>query len=128
MQHSALLARILGPLLLVSALGILVNRAAFRATAEALMLDRGLIYFTGIIALASGLLIIEFHNVWVWGWPVLITLLGWLSLLRGILRMIFPDRIAALGASMLDRTALITVIGIVTLAAGGFLTVMGYRA
>jgi hypothetical protein len=43
-----------------------------------------------------GLAIVYFHNRWTVSWPVLVTVMGWLSLVVGLLRMVFPTQIAAL--------------------------------
>ena len=48
------------------------------------------------MALLAGFLIVNFHNVWVWDWTVIITVLGWLALLKGILLLLLPKTMVAL--------------------------------
>lgn len=45
----------------------------------------------GFIALIFGYLIILKHNIWTGGWPVVVTVVGWLSFIKGILLIGFPD-------------------------------------
>ncbi|MDZ4726121.1 MAG: hypothetical protein SH817_08185 [Leptospira sp.] len=50
-----------------------------------------LIYFSGVLLFIAGLSIIRMHNVWALNWSVLITLIGWGSLILGITRIYFPQ-------------------------------------
>jgi hypothetical protein len=45
-----------------------------------------------MIAFIVGLLLVVGHPVWVWDWPIIITLLGWLILLKGIFLLLFPKQ------------------------------------
>jgi hypothetical protein len=37
-----------------------------------------------------GLLILVSHNIWIAKWPVIITIIGWITLLQGIARLFTP--------------------------------------
>ena len=50
----------------------------------------GLLEFTLFI---FGVLIIENHNVWEANWTVIITIIGWVALLKGILLLAFPTKL-----------------------------------
>ena len=54
-----------------------------------------LVYLSGVLFFIAGLSIVRKHNIWVWGWQSLITIIGWLGLLLGILRMFFPQMYSA---------------------------------
>ena len=45
------------------------------------------------------------HNRWAGGWPVLVTVMGSLSLVVGLIRMIFPMQIAAMASKLARRPA-----------------------
>lgn len=45
----------------------------------------------GIIALLFGAIVIGLHNHWVMEWPIIITLLGWWSLIKGFGLLVYPD-------------------------------------
>lgn len=53
--------------------------------------------FMGIFAVSAGLVLITYHNIWVKGWPVLITALGWIAVVEGVLFIAFPKPMLALG-------------------------------
>ena len=76
---SLFLARLLGPIFVAIAVGVLVNGAVFRAIAEEGLRSHALIYLTGLFAITAGVAILLNHNVWVADWRVLITIFGWLA-------------------------------------------------
>lgn len=98
-MNSIIIARLLGPLLLASAAAVLVNRKGIEKLAVEASKHLGLIYLTGVMSLVSGLAIVQFHNVWS-GWAVLITIVGWMSIFRGIFRMVAPEQTA----KMIEKT------------------------
>lgn len=50
-----------------------------------------LILFGGFINLVFGSLIIISHNIWVSDWRVMITIIGWLLFIRGIVWLAIPS-------------------------------------
>ena len=68
-----------------------------------------LIYFSGLLALVSGLAILNVHRSWT-GWPVIVTIIGWLMVIGGAIRLVLPgdhrdarDRPLFQAARALDR-------------------------
>jgi hypothetical protein len=83
----------------------------------------------GYAAFVPGLAIVYFHNRWTWGWPVLVTFMGWLSLIVGLLRMVFPAQLAALATKIAPSAAgVFPVLAVIFLGIGMFLTFRAYRA
>ena len=48
----------------------------------------------------AGLAIVRAHNRWVAAWPVLVTVLGWLALIGGLCRMLFPIQLGEAAAKV----------------------------
>lgn len=55
--------------------------------------DKTITVSTGYITFLLGLATVVAHNVWVWNWRVAITILGWVTLFKGIEKIGFPDRV-----------------------------------
>lgn len=55
--------------------------------------DKAFVIATGYITLLMGLVTVILHNVWVMGWEVVITILGWNTLIKGIVKIGFPELI-----------------------------------
>ena len=81
-MHSKLIARLMGPVLLVMglgmALGLWLSPDTFNGVMRDFMGNLAIIWLIGILALVAGLAIINAHNLWIGDWRVLITILGWL--------------------------------------------------
>jgi len=126
MTTSKMIAGLIGPTLIAIAAGMLLNLGSFPALAEQISRDPGLIFVSGILLFVAGLAILRAHNIWVGGWPVLVTVLGWLAILGGLLRMLFPTRLAAIAAAVGGSTGGIIVGAVVLLVVGAFLSFKGY--
>ena len=122
---SLFLARLLGPVFVAIAIGVLVNGAVFRAIAEE-SLRSALIYLTGLFAITAGVAILLNHNVWAADWRVLITLFGWLAAIGGAQRIIWPQGTEAAIRWFLANPTSLVVAGIVWLVIGAVLCFYGY--
>ena len=61
------------------------------------------LFLSGMLTLLAGLAVVNTHNLWTTGWPVVVTLLGWLMVVAGFARLLLPDRMKAIGRAMLAR-------------------------
>ena len=55
--------------------------------------DKAFVISTGYITLIMGLVTVILHNIWVASWEVVITILGWSTLIKGIMKIGFPEKI-----------------------------------
>jgi hypothetical protein len=125
---SIFLARLLGPIFLIVGASILFNPKVFRDIAVEVVRSVTLVYLFGFIDFAAGLAIVIAHNMWVASWPVLITLIGWLLLIRGTVRVLIPETVMGFAAKVLGNKQLIPVAGVVTGIIGLVLCYFGYVA
>lgn len=128
MDTSLLLARLLGPILVVLAVGLIAFQDSWRSMAKEFIVSRPLMFMSGFLTLLGGLAIVNTHNVWTGGWPVIITILGWLAIVGGIARMLFPQTVIGVGEKMLNNKTYLTVAGIVEGLIGLWLCYVGYIA
>jgi hypothetical protein len=128
LQTSVFLARLIGPLLLIVGAGILIHPKPFRSMVDEVVKSITLVYLFGLVDFAVGLAIVLTHNVWLLSWRVLITLIGWLMLIRGAVRILIPDRIMPYGAKFLRNKRALPISGIVIGILGLILCYFGYAA
>ena len=55
--------------------------------------DKAFVISTGYITLLMGLVTVILHNLWVADWRIAITILGWSTLIKGIMKIGFPEQI-----------------------------------
>lgn len=128
MNATLMIAKLIGPVMLVSGVALLVNKSLVREIFEDFIKSPALIYLAGVLALVMGIMVIVFHNIWVTDWPVLITVFGWLAALAGVVRMVFPASVKQMGAWMVDHTGLIQALAVLHILLGGFFTYQGFWA
>lgn len=126
MAYSTFLARIIGPLALAIGIGGLLNREALRGIATSLSREPALIFVLGALDFTVGLAILQVHNLWTPDWRVLVTLIGWASLLRGLARILAPAWLAARAAPKLLDRGFAGIALALTAAYGLVLTSCGY--
>jgi hypothetical protein len=128
MATSVFLARLLGPLLLAVGAGILINPKPFHTMASEVIRSVTLVYLFGLFDFAAGLAIVLVHNVWSPNWRVLITLIGWLMLIRGTVRIMAPATIMGFAAKAIRNKQLFPISGVVTGVLGLVFCYFGYTA
>jgi hypothetical protein len=89
MTDSKQLAGLIGPALIALAVSETLNLGIWRSVpAESLA---PVTYLNGTILFVVGLAVVRAHNRWRFGWPVLVTLVGWIVMLGGLYRMLAPS-------------------------------------
>jgi vacuolar-type H+-ATPase subunit I/STV1 len=109
---------------------MLVHRHATIETIKAMVHNAPVLYVAGIIALAMGLAMVLGHNVWKGGaLPVVVTLVGWLSLIKGLLILFLPARwVEACYLGCGHEVPLLYLKAAIAIIVGAYLTYAGFRA
>ena len=123
MTTSKMIAGLIGPTLVAIGAAILFNLSIFPAMMEQVTRDPGLVFLTGILLFVVGLAIVRAHNSRAGGWPLMLTVLGWLAILGGLIRMFFPARLGAIAASLGQG---IIAVAVIMLVIGAFLSFKAY--
>lgn len=126
MTQSKLIAGLIGPLMVAMGVAALLNRDVFPGLMGQIARDVGLIFLSGVLLLLAGIAIVRVHNVWTGGWRIIITLLGWLAIVSGLVRMFFPQLAAPLVESLGANATALILAGLVVLALGAFLSYKAY--
>jgi uncharacterized membrane protein len=114
MINSRQLAQIIGPVLSVMTLSEMINLSVWEINIPAVT------FLNGVLLFIAGMSIIRVHNFWVRNWTILITLIGWITIMLGLARMFFPT--AKQAGENLSTYFLLSVLVVI----GLFLVVKGY--
>jgi hypothetical protein len=126
MTTSKTIAGLVGPTLVAACVGVLLNLKAWPSLTEQAFRDAPLIYFSGYLLFVAGVAIVRAHNRWTVGWPVLVTVFGWLTLLGGISRILFPARLYQIAVGAVRTTGVLPAVAVVLFVFGAFLCFKGY--
>jgi hypothetical protein len=129
LPRTIFLSRLLGLYSVLVGLAMVAHRQAMVETIKAMVHNPPVLYVVGVMALAAGLAMVLGHNVWSGGvLPVIVTLVGWLSLIKGLLILFLPaelERGSILGWHYAQRFYLNAAIALIF---GAYLTYAGFRA
>jgi hypothetical protein len=123
------LSKVIGLYELAMAVAMLINKAAFIEGINALVHNPPELMMASILALILGLLVVLRHNVWSGGaLPVLVTIVGWISLLKGVIFLWLPHSEAEAYMQALHMEQLFYVYAILALVLGAFMTYGGFKS
>ncbi len=89
MDISIFFAKLWGSFFVVFGLLFIITRQLGR-TIE-MTDDKAFVISTGYISFLMGLITVILHNLWVNDWRLMITILGWSTLIKGIMKIGFPE-------------------------------------
>ncbi len=95
MDSTMILAQALGLILFIVGIGMLTRRKFVSEAIENAVQNPGTLFLMGIVALIIGALMVTTQAAW-YGWQIVITLIGWVALLKGLLIILFPRSMATL--------------------------------
>jgi len=123
------LARLLGLFCIVIGLAMIGRRQEVVAAVDTLTHNPTLLLLVGLIVLGVGLAIVLAHNVWSGGvLPVLVTLIGWLVLLRGLVLLFLPAAMVATLFETQHFARLLYLYASTALGLGIYLAMAGFRS
>jgi hypothetical protein len=90
-RRTLYLSRLIGLFTLIVAVAMLVDKSQAMDTLQAVVRDRSAVIVIGMLGTAAGLAMVLGHQIWSGGvLPVVVTLLGWIILIRGTILLFLP--------------------------------------
>ena len=129
-SRTTFLSKLLGLYCILIGLSMVTHRQATVETMMTLVHNAPMMFIAGVIALLTGLAMVLGHNVWSGGaLPVIVTLVGWLTLIKGLL-ILFLSPEAAVGFFLggLHYEQLFYLYTAISLIFGVYLTYGGFRS
>ncbi|MFH1284799.1 MAG: hypothetical protein ABIJ26_06685 [Candidatus Margulisiibacteriota bacterium] len=123
MEISVFIAKFFALLFVAIGLGMLIDRVYYHKMTKTIVKAPATIYLGGLLALLIGFILVESHNVWIKDWSVIITVLGWLALVKGVLLLLLPRPMMSLASRLVKGKNAPLVYGIILLVLG---LVVGY--
>jgi hypothetical protein len=126
METSYLLARVIGPYLMIAGIGLFISRKQYLELVDEFPQNKALTIAIGAISLMAGLLMLQFHNIWTANWPILITVFGWIVTLKGATALLFPNALLGMSKTYRNNDRLLNINTAITILFGAALCYMGY--
>jgi hypothetical protein len=123
------IARLLGLFSILVGLAMIARRQEIVAAVDGLIHNPTLLLLIGWIALGIGLAMVLAHNVWSGGvLPVVVTIIGWLILVRGLVLLFLPAAAVATLFEAMHFARLLYLYATIALVLGGYLAFAGFRS
>jgi hypothetical protein len=123
------LSRLIGLFSILVSLTLVTHKDTTVETMAALVRNSPLLLILGMLFLTAGLAIVLGHSIWSGGLlPLVVTLIGWLMLIRGLVLLFLPPP-AAIGLFVgIHFEQLFYLYFAISLAVGLYLTYGGFRS
>jgi uncharacterized protein YjeT (DUF2065 family) len=92
MELSYFLAKFFGIYFLIFSLLWLFRQEQIKNLIKELITKPPVLALSGMFSLMLGVAIAVSHSIWLWNWQGLITLLAYLAIIKGVLRIGFPKQ------------------------------------
>lgn len=126
MHITIVLAQVFGILFAVSGLSMLVNKKSIVSALTEAGQNPGFLWLIGLIALMMGAVFVVLSNVWNGGnMALVVTVIGWLVLIKGIFILWFPSATASLYRRY-SNSKLLTWWGVIVFVIGLVLLYKGF--
>lgn len=99
MEKAMWLASIFGPFLFILGLWMLLYNENLAKTHASMKGMPGVLYLRSVFNMLIGLFIIREYNMWEWEPALVVTILGWVLFLRGVLTLYAPQFVMQVGVS-----------------------------
>ncbi|MDP3313191.1 hypothetical protein [Lutibacter sp.] len=90
METTLLISKIIGLVYLSFGIGLIFNKKYYLETFTKLMKSSSFMILAGFLAITFGLLILEFHPYWDNSLAIVISIIGYIALIKGIIILAFP--------------------------------------
>jgi hypothetical protein len=127
MELSIFLAKVIGPVLMLVCLSLAIDRRNIDLLFETYR-SSAAVFITGVVELFLGTAMIVSHNIWALDFRIVLTLIGWLLLVRGIGRTFFPSRVAKTLAGFGTARSVVVPLLILVFLIGAYLAYSGFTA
>lgn len=125
METANFLAQLWGFSLVIISLALLINEKYVEYLFK-LAEDRKNLFIIGAVNIIIGSFLILFYNSWGFNWAVIVTMLGWLVFVRGVLVLFFPDLALKILAELKKRIEWLKFAFLFFVFLGCFLTYGGF--
>ena len=126
--RTAFLSKLVGLYGVVIALALFANKQMLVVAVTGLYHDSSIVLIYGVMALGIGLAMVLGHNVWSGTPAIIITIIGWLALLKGLALLFLPASVQAAYFLGIQYNQYFYAYAAVTLVVGLYLSYEGFSA
>ena len=121
-------AQILGIYITITSLAALINPNKAKKLWQEAKVSRALIFFDGALATLLGSILILTHKNWNGLGASVVSTVSWIIFIAGVMELVLPHKtLITFYDKLIAKKYVMTVIGLVTLAAGVYMVLFGFN-
>ena len=106
--------------------GMIFNREFYKKMFSDFVGNASMLYLGGVMALVVGFLLVTFHNTWVCSPSTIITVLGWIALIKGVVILVQPKALISLTKALVASDKFMTIEMVLVIAIGLLFSYYGW--
>ena len=118
--------QILGLTYLAIGFGMLTSPRFYNEMLNKMINNEAVLFVTGLLVFVIGYFLVAYHNIWTSGWTIIITIFGWLALLKGLMMIVIPEKSIKLYNSIKVSKGQLSIYGVIVFVLGIIFTYLGY--
>jgi uncharacterized protein YjeT (DUF2065 family) len=118
--------QILGLFYLAMGLGMLADPRFYKEMINKMIDNEAVFFVTGLLIFIMGYFLVAYHNIWIGGWTIIITIFGWLTLLEGLMMIVIPEKSIKLYNFIKVSKGQLSIYGVIVFVLGIIFTYLGY--
>ncbi|HYD93099.1 MAG TPA: hypothetical protein VEB18_01425 [Candidatus Paceibacterota bacterium] len=126
MPLTIFLAQVFGLYMIIAGIAIIANQRNIMLAVAALVEERFSQLLVGVLSLLLGLFLVNSHNDWSTLPAGIVSLIGWLSLVKGIFYLFTPENSLTKIIRKLNQRKWYMIDGIIAILIGAYLAGFGY--
>jgi hypothetical protein len=129
LPRTSFLSRLMGLYCLICGLTMIVHREAFLDAMAKLTSDPAALLCVSVSTVIAGLALVLAHNLWTSPPAVIVSLVGWITLIKGTFYLLLPSRwLAGFSMAVFNSDRYFYLETVLLLALGAYLTYEGFRS
>jgi len=126
MELSYFLAQFFGIFMIFKGVAILVRKNEMKSVISEVTESKAMMLFASIFGMALGLFVILNHNIWVSGWPVVVTIIGWGMFLYSAKNYIVPHSKGSDCLKRFGNSSFLVFASVINIILGVYLATVGF--
>lgn len=121
MDLSHFLGQLMSAVFMIVGLALLIRPSYYTQAYQEWLKNGGLMLFSAMVVLATGVAIVMVHNIWVASGEVLITIVGWAMILKAFLLLFLPEPFEKIVEGLMKHKWLLSFGGLVWVIGGTYM-------
>lgn len=124
--RTRIFSRVIGPYIVIACAAAVAQTSDMQALVTELKESALLTWISGVMALLFGLIVVAAHQYWSGPAPIVVSVLGWVAVLKGTFLVAFPAVFVSIADNMVNAPALWVSYCVVFGIVGLYLTYVGW--